>query len=113
MGAELARLDPLWHSLRGLLLEEGAAGQAFAPALHREGTVAEVRQDPVRDAAVVVEEVALRDAVVREEHPVGAAQLHACGRLGGHRSSPITGMILPQALGSLSRRNVLGRTLGA
>ena len=73
--AELARLDPRRDPLRRLLLEERAARQPFAPALHRERAVSQVRDDHVGDAAVVVEEVALRDPVVGEEHAIRARQL--------------------------------------
>src|SRR5262249_40719398 len=78
---ELPRLDPLRHSLRRLLLEERAALEPLAPALHRERPVAQVRQDPFRDTPVIGEEISLGHAVVREEHPVGAAQLDASRRL--------------------------------
>ena len=47
-------------------------GEPFAPALHRERPVAQVRHEHGRDRGVVVEEVALRDAVLREEDAVGA-----------------------------------------
>ena len=50
-------------------------GEPLAPALHRERPVAQVRHDRRRDRVVVVEQVALRDPVVREEDAVGARQL--------------------------------------
>src|SRR5439155_27305963 len=77
MGAELPRLDPARHSLRRLLLEEGLARDPLTPALHREGAVAKVRDNRRRDGAVVLEEVALGNPVVREEHALGRAQVDA------------------------------------
>src|SRR4029079_18048673 len=68
--SELPRLDPVGDPLRRLLLEERAAREALTPPLHREGAVLQVRDEHVGDASVVVEQVALRDPVVREEHAV-------------------------------------------
>ena len=80
-GAELARRDPVGNALRRLLLEERIGGDPFAPALHRERPVAQVRDDRVGDPVVVAEQVALRDAVVGKEHAVGRRQLHLAGHV--------------------------------
>ncbi len=71
---EPARLDPRRHSLRRLFLEERRAGDSFAPALHRERPVPEVRDEHRRDLCVVVEEVALRNALVGPEHTIRAGE---------------------------------------
>src|SRR5206468_6177106 len=83
--------DPVRHALRRLLLEERAAGQPFAPALHRERPVLQVRDDRVGDLVVIVEEVALRDPVVRKENAVGGAELdllraHSTSMMGNRAS---------------------------
>src|SRR6266849_2109364 len=70
MRLEAAGLDPGRHSLWGLLLEEALRRNPLAIALHRERPVAQVRKDRGRNRLVVREEVALRDAVVREEDAV-------------------------------------------
>jgi hypothetical protein len=55
---------------------------AVRVALEGEGPVAQVREDRVRDLAVVAEEVALRDAVLGKEDAVGVRELNA-GDAGG------------------------------
>src|SRR5437764_5268536 len=76
-GAELPGRKPLRNALRRLLLEERLARDPLTPTFHREGAVTEVRDDRLRDGAVVLEEVALRDSVSGEEDAVGRAQLDA------------------------------------
>jgi len=71
MGLETLGRDPRRHSLWGLLLEETVAGDALAVALHRERAVAQVRDQRRGYAFVVREQIAFRDAVVREEDTVG------------------------------------------
>src|SRR4051794_6248624 len=84
--AELTRRDPVRHPLGRLLLEERAAREPFAPALHRERPVLQVRQEHVGDLVVIAEQVALRDAVVGEQHAVGRAQLHLRHARTAHRT---------------------------
>ena len=87
---ELPRRDPVGHAPRRLLLEERLAVDAVGPPLHRERPVAEVRDEHGRDAAVVVEDIALRDPALRIENAVGARQLHlaAHSRRASSGSSP-------------------------
>ena len=72
---ELARRDPWGQVLRRLLLEERFPVDAVRIALHRERSIAEMRDERRRNRAVVLEHVALGDPVVREEDPVGRRQL--------------------------------------
>src|SRR6185437_15814998 len=74
-GLEPARRDPIGHPFRRLLLEEAPARKPLAPPLHRERPVAQMREERGRDLPVVVEEIALRDAVLGEEHPIAARKL--------------------------------------
>src|SRR5213593_2174324 len=74
-GLEAPRWDPLRDALRRLLLEEAAAFEAFAPALHRERAVAQVRHEHGCDGRVVVEQVRLGDPVLWEEDAIGAREL--------------------------------------
>src|SRR4029079_2385151 len=103
--AELPRRDPIRHPLRRLLLEERAAREPLAPALHRERTILQMRDDPVGDTVVVAEEVALRDPVVGEEHAVGARELHLMGHV---RTAHITlarfGIAYDRSSGRSSRK---------
>ena len=69
--------DPVRHVLRRVLLEERLAERAVGVAPHRERPVAEVRHEHRRDRAVVVEQVALRDPLVRPEELVEVGELHA------------------------------------
>jgi hypothetical protein len=78
--AELTCPDPRRHPLRRLLLEEALARDPFAVALHRERTVAEVRDQGRSDPVVVGEELALRDPVLRKEDAVRVRQLYAPAR---------------------------------
>src|SRR5262249_44425302 len=68
------RLDPVGHPLGRVLLEEEAGRDALAEALHRERAVAQVRHEGVGDVPVVLEQLGLRDAALREEHPVAARE---------------------------------------
>src|SRR5439155_19411509 len=73
--AELPRRDPVRHAFRRLLLEEARRADSLAIALHREGTVAQVRHDRGTDPLVVLEEITLRDSVLGEEDAFGRAQI--------------------------------------
>ena len=83
MCGELPSRDPCGSAARHLLLEIDVARDAVRVALQRERAVAEVREERRCDLLVVGEEVALRDAVVREENAVGAREMDGsdAGRL--------------------------------
>ena len=68
-------LDPVRHVRRRVLLEEELALPAVGVALHRERPVAQVRHEHGRDVAVVREQVALRDPLVRPERLVEVREL--------------------------------------
>ena len=53
-----------------MLLEERLLVDPVGIALQRERTVVQMRKQPLRNAAVVVDQVALRVAVARKEHLV-------------------------------------------
>ena len=74
-GLERPRRDPVGHVLRRVLLEEELALPPVRIALHRERPVAQVRQDRRRDVAVVGEQVALRDPLLRPERLVEVREL--------------------------------------
>ena len=71
-GAALLRhldaLQPLGEALRDVLLQEALLADAARIALHRDRTAADVRQHDRRDRLVVGGELALGDAIVREQH---------------------------------------------
>ena len=69
-GGEGRTLDPVRHVRRGLLLEEVLALPPVRVALHREGPPTEVRDQHGRHVAVVREQVALRDPLLRPERLV-------------------------------------------
>ena len=69
------RRDPVGHVLRRVLLEEELALPAVGVALHRERPVAQVRDEHRRDVAVVGEQVALRDPLLRPERLVQVREL--------------------------------------
>ena len=69
------RRDPVGHVRRRVLLEEELALPAVGIALHRERAVAQVRDEHRRDVAVVGEQVALRDPLVRPEQLVEVREL--------------------------------------
>src|SRR3972149_7240744 len=61
--------------MRGrVLLEEMLALPAVGIPLHREGTVAQMRHEHVRDVAVIREQLALRDPLLGPEELVEAGQ---------------------------------------
>ena len=72
-----------------LLLKEHLAVDPVRIPLHRERPVFQVRDNRVRNRAVVLEEVALRDPVLGVEDAVGAAQLDGL-RLGHCRGTDIS-----------------------
>ncbi len=87
-GREGGALDPVRHVRRRVLLEEELALPAVGVALHRERPVAQVRDEHRRDVAVVREQVALRDPLVRPERLVEVRQLQdarPAADLGRHR----------------------------
>ena len=69
--------DPVRHVRRRVLLEERLAERAVGIAAHRERPVAQVRHEHVRDLAVVVDQVALRDPLVGPEDLVEVRELDA------------------------------------
>ncbi len=71
---ERSPLDPLRHVRRRVLLEEALALPAVGIALHRERPAAQVRDEHLRDVAVVRDEVALRDPLVGPERLVEVRQ---------------------------------------
>ena len=74
-GAVLLRhldaLEPGREALRHVLLQEPLLADAGGIALHRDRPAAEVRQHHRRDRLVVGGQLALGDAVVREQHLLG------------------------------------------
>ena len=84
---ELPRRDPVGHVLGRVLLEEVAARDPVGIALHRERPVLQVRQQDGRNRAVVGEQVALRDPVVREEDLVEVGELERAASRGAARSA--------------------------
>src|SRR5262245_1043225 len=61
-------LQPLWTAIEEILLEEPFLGDSAVVSLHRDRTAADVRQHDTCDRFVVRRELALGDAVVREQH---------------------------------------------
>ena len=98
--------DPLRHVRRRVLLEERLAEGAVGIAAHRERPVAQMRHEHGRDCAVVVEQVALRDALVRPEDLVEIRELDAALRRRG-------GLLASHGLRRLVRRAVPGTTARA
>ena len=78
-GRERRALDPVGHVRRRVLLEEALALPAVGIALHRERPPAQVRDENLRDVAVVRDQVAFRDPLLGPERlvEVGEAQLSA------------------------------------
>ena len=82
------RAQPAGKRLRRVLLEEELLLDAVGIPLERERPVEEVRQDQVRDGVVVVEHVALGDAVVRVIQLVQVGELQrVAADLGGRLPS--------------------------
>ena len=87
-GRERRAPDPVRHVRRRVLLEEELALPAVGVALHRERPVVQVWHEDGSDVAVVREQVALRDALVRPEGLVEVRQLEdarSAADLGRHR----------------------------
>ena len=96
--------DPVGHVLRRVLLEERLAGRAVGVAAHRERPVLQVRHEHRRDRAVVREQVALRDPLVRPEDLVEVRELE--------RALPLPDLVRQRLLlAHLLRRLVLAQTL--
>jgi hypothetical protein len=89
-GAEPLRRDPVRLALGRVLLEEEAARGPLPEPLHRERPVLQVRDERGRDGGVVVPEVALRHAVLGEEHAVGAREAHLAAAATG---DPLRGRV--------------------
>ncbi len=102
---EPARRDPVGHVLRSVLLEEELPERAVGIALHRERPLAQVRHDDGGDVAVVREQVALRDPLLRPERLVQVGQLQharAAPQLGRDRvtlaADVLGALVLAQSL---------------
>src|SRR5580765_7533760 len=61
-------LEPVWKSLRDVLLPEALSPDPRRISLHRQRTTAQVRQHERGDRFVVRRQLALGDPIVREEH---------------------------------------------
>jgi hypothetical protein len=69
--------DPAGVVLGHVLLEEALAADAVGKALQAQRPVADVRQHPLRHRLVVVGQIGLGHAVVREQQLVGVRDLDA------------------------------------
>src|SRR5687767_13196859 len=64
----LDALQPGWKSLRHVLLPETLGADPLRIALHRQRPSAQLRHDDRRHRLVIGGQIALRDAVLREQH---------------------------------------------
>ncbi len=74
-------LDVL-HAGREMLLEEAFAGNAARAAQQAQRPVGDMRQDPLGDAGVIFDELALGDAEIGEDHAIGMRDRDAFDLLG-------------------------------
>ena len=99
VGLDIHGFDPLGKLLaRHVLLEEELAVDAVGVAFQRQGAVLEMGQDPMRDIAVILNNVALGDAVFGEKDLLQVAEFLLLGRsfFGHFADAVLRRLIVPQ-----------------
>src|SRR5919106_4172698 len=71
------RPDPAGKPGWRVLAEEAGPVDPVRVAFHRQRPVPQMRQDPGRNAAMILDQLLLRDAIRREQDLLGMADLHA------------------------------------
>ncbi len=102
--------EPLRRVDRRVFLEERLAVDAVGKAREHDRAVAQVRQQPVRDAAVVLDHVALGVAVGGPEHLVEVREIDRAWRARGRQLRPARPARRPRARVSASDSATPGQT---